>query len=407
MSDHLKAISKSKVGKCVAKFITGGEHALFVLGFAGTGKSQLLKFAEASSVGRCVKLAPTGIAAHHIGGVTFNSFCRVPPWSGFSNFDANRVNADIFGPTPISLALIDEISMVSVEALEYLNELLKVLNKRPDDIFGGAKVIMFGDEHQLLPVNSDAAYFSRIFDKEPCKILRMKVNYRQKDKKFAKALRIIARGKIRYREQVISFLNMRCLNKSFLDPEVITICATNEMVKRHNQVCYKSVVAKTGKIYPPVSTGKSQKGTSTPESLSLGPEARVIATRNDPKRRFFNGSLGTVKCCNDDHILVLFDGSANPVEVRRVSTQNYKQFPLSLGFAITIHKAQGQTYDAVAVDVGRGTFTQGQLYVALSRVKTIEGLHLITELKLKHVSANTEGVKRLRQIGKHYRKASL
>lgn len=391
-----KAFRENDSARKLERFIDqDDEYGLFCLGPGGSGKSELLKHIASYSNANPVILAPTGIAAEKIGGQTIHSFCQLKKGNNgkiskfcLKDFDKSRVKV-----SHVELILIDEISMVRINLIRYLDKFIRHLNGCPDKPFGGAKIIMFGDEYQLAPIKGKPAYCWKLFKKYPVKKIRLKAIYRQEDQKTQNALNIIRKGKSTHLKSVLKYINRCCYSPDY-EPgsDTITICSTNKIVRSYNQKSLQMLSSK-GEITYQCSDGKE---------LILRPGARVIATRNNPRAGYFNGSLGIVIRCVREGPVVRFDNGKTEVKVSNYYWSNAEEagsaIPLRLAFAITIHKAQGQTFDKVLLDLNGALFAKGQLYVALSRVKSFSKLKITRKLRTEDVLPNDEYVRVLRRL---------
>ena len=407
----------------VLSIIEGSNDNLFLTGRAGAGKSTLLAYLKSITSKRIAILAPTGVAALNVGGQTIHSFCRFKPditpekvekLSGVSFATVNMYkNLDVI--------VIDEISMVRADLLDCLDRFMRLNGRDPETPFGGAQMVFVGDLYQLPPVVSGdeeeifaghykTPYFfsSRVFSGMEMKFVELKSYYRHSDPKFIDLLNSIRDGAAS--EGDLELINTRYDASSVLPSAsllYITLTATNSTADNINNIHLGEIRA-TRYSYRAAITGKFRKGAyPADEVLYLKEGAQVMMLNNDSKKRWVNGSLGRVlsieKGIEEGAITVqLEDGSRVQVsphtwETSKLSYDNvgkklvstgtgsFTQYPLMLAWAVTIHKSQGKTFDHVVIDIGEGTFAHGQLYVALSRCTSLEGIVLKKRLQMRHI----------------------
>jgi hypothetical protein len=383
-----------------------GRKIIFVTGGAGTGKSAFIRELRARYPKRnSVVLAPTGVAALNAGGQTIHSFCGLP-LRPFVPGDAavNEEMKDVLDA--LDLLIIDEISMVRADTLDGVDEFLRV-NRKSDLPFGGVQVVFVGDLFQLPPVVTpndrpilSQHYESFGFDAARClrglsfrPVVLDKV-YRQSDPAFAALLARIRDG--RDVSRAVAEINAQCAGRE-LQGQYLTLTPRRDAAARENE---QRLAALPGQpmVFEAERSGSFKRAADerlpAPAQLLLKRNAQVMFVRNDAERRWVNGTLGTVTRLSSERVSVrLEDGSEHdvdpiewqdveyafdPKEKRIVSevAGTFTQLPLMLAWAVTIHKAQGLTLNRVLVDLDRGAFAEGHVYVALSRCRTIEGLAL-------------------------------
>ena len=386
--------------------------SVFITGRAGTGKSTFLKYLKENSKKKVVVLAPTGVAALNVGGQTIHSFFRFPP--GLSVKDAmkeayRRKNKGIF--FKVDLFVIDEISMVRSDLLDCIDVYLKAI-LRSNLAFGGKQMLFIGDMCQLPPVvNNTEQPFLRssykseyFFDSAVMKdfhytLVDFEKVYRQKDAGFIEVLNRVRDGT--FSEKDLSDLNSR-LWQGGDDDGTVHLTTTNAMAERINS---KKLAQLQGAQYNYKGHAEGKfKLDSLPadEILGLKKGAQVMFLVNDNAKRWVNGTIGTVTGLSDEGVRVKVGDAEVNVGPHDWSLYNYKfdehkgeilqelvglftQFALRLAWAITIHKSQGKTFDNVIIDVGRGAFAHGQLYVALSRCRTLEGIRIKTPIRKEDI----------------------
>lgn len=393
----------------------------FITGKAGTGKTTLIKYFREQTEKKIVVLAPTGVSAINIGGQTIHSFFKfginVTP---VSIKKATKAQADLY--RKIDTIIIDEISMVRADLLDCVDLALRINGKDKNKPFGGVQLIVVGDLFQLPPVvtNYEADMFtsyykspyffdSKVFSQANFQILELNKIYRQDDKKFIDILEGVRTGNLK--DSHLDLLNTRhdatlleSLDSSILD-DYIFLVTTNAMADAINTGKLSEIqTAKT--IFKGKKAGQFDKNFPTNEDLVLKEGAKVMLLNNDTEGRWVNGDVGIVTRIDDrkeeiyvrlenDNIEYLipkytwemirfsYDKDFDSIDSDVIGS--FTQFPIRLAWAITIHKGQGKTYNNVIVDFGRGTFTHGQAYVALSRCRSLEGMILKTPLIRRHI----------------------
>ena len=318
-----------------------------------------------------------------------------PGGTGKKNFNPTKFKKSPNKNRPIELVLIDEISMIRIRWLRYLDKVLRYLNGKPKTIFGGAKLIMFGDEYQLPPVKGKPAYCSTLLKKNGVRIIRLSKNYRQVETATQNALRYIRKGKkgkqVKKLKDAMKHFNSSCVDPNYDDEDSVIICNRKRQVDIRNAKRFNKLSKEGGRKY------RTRKGDPLP--LRVG--ARVIATANNMSDRYYNGSMGVVTACEPDGPLVKFDNLPEPILVKNPfwekNSRPGKAIPLKLAFAITTHKAQGQTFDKVILDLSDRPFAKGQLYVALSRVRSLAGLKMTRKIRLSDINPNNTHIQELRQ----------
>jgi ATP-dependent DNA helicase PIF1 len=393
--------------------VSANRPILFVTGGAGTGKSTFIReLRERFPDRQSVVLAPTGVAALNAGGQTIHSFCHLP-LRPFLPGDAREAEEPELIKA-LDMVIIDEISMVRADILDGVDAFLR-LNRKSQEPFGGVQMVLVGDLFQLPPVVTPADRESitsryatpQFFSAHVLSGLKffpveLEIVYRQRDASFAEMLARIRDGE--GAGDAVRHLNEHCVGRRLSGQHLILV-PTRKAAATEND-------ARLAELPGPERTYSARReGTfetapddrlPAPARLALRKNAQVMFVRNDPERRWVNGTLGTVREMQDKSVRVrLDDGSTFDVE--RIEWQDvryalneekrvveevagtYEQFPLMPAWAVTIHKAQGLTLAKVLVDLDRGAFAQGQVYVALSRCQTLEGLSLRRPVRLAEV----------------------
>ena len=409
--------------------------SIYLTGKAGTGKTTFMHNLKLKSPKRMIVLAPTGVAAINAGGVTIHSFFQLPfcphiPNLLYQDENGNYAQTNKFGNQQqrtashyygkdkikiirsVDLIVIDEISMVRADILDAVDEILKRY-RRNDKPFGGIQMLFIGDIKQLAPVAKeeewsllekyyDSPYFfsSLAFKKARFLTIELKEIFRQEDKKFIDLL-----NKIRNKQldnESIELLNQR-YNPAFSngnDEGYITLTTHNYQAKSINDQKLSEIDQPEQTFYAEIKGDFPEYSYPTDEELTLKVGAQVMFVKNDPspEKRYFNGKIGVIediyenkiyiRCKDDDEAIPLqqlewtnvkyaIDTETNEIFEDILGT--FKQYPLKLAWAITIHKSQGLTFEKLAVDAQQA-FAHGQVYVALSRCKTLEGLVLISKI---------------------------
>jgi ATP-dependent DNA helicase PIF1 len=391
-------------------------ETFFLTGRAGTGKSTLLNYFRKNTKKKYVVLAPTGLAALQVGGTTIHSFFGFPlrtlvkadpgirPWSKGHPKMRLIKNVDAL--------IIDEVSMVRADILDGIDQSLR-LNLGVDIPFGGKQLIFIGDVFQLPPVTTaedlsslkeDEYYDPYFFSAEAflqCKprIIELKKIYRQQDEDFIYLLNRIRMGIAD--EGDLEVLNERYSIGKTQEEFAITLSTINSIADLVN-IQKLAEISSLSHFFEGKEEGSfDERHYPAPKALQLKRGAQVMMIKNDLKGRWVNGSIGKVEDVSDDEIIVRFsNGQLHRVEKvvweNKVYTWDrashtidftvmgtYTQYPIRLAWAITIHKSQGLTFDKVIIELGKGAFAHGQLYVALSRCKTLEGITLRSKVNLK------------------------
>lgn len=396
-----------------------GENIL-VLGKAGTGKSTFLKWARQQLESKKpVVLAPTGMAALQVGGQTIHSFFGFKPklMTGHPDDWHKPRNPKLFAQ--LQLLIIDEVSMVRADVFQAIHAFLTRYGPHKGQPFGGVQLLLVGDICQLPPVvtTSERSLFEEryatpfFFSAEAYAYghfgaMSFSHIFRQKDALFIEILNAVRHGQL-------SPSQMATLNARASVPEpkdAVLLAARNRTVETINSAELERLSGMP-QTYAAVTKGKME-GTSltTPHELILKPGARVLFTRNDTQGRWVNGSLGTIMRCGSGWVEVRLTNGPQSGEVHRVEpvtweslkyslgedelpmaevSGSFTQLPLTHAWALTIHKAQGQTLASCIIDLSDGgTFTEGQLYVALSRATHLEGLFLRHPIERKHLKVH-------------------
>lgn len=396
----------------VARFIVEKtDMSLFLTGKAGTGKTTFLREVVRYTKKKCIVLAPTGIAAVNAGAMTIHSFFQFglgPFVQGViepkSDFRINKSKLELI--RHLQLLIIDEVSMVRADLMDHIDVELRRI-RRNSKPFGGVQLLMIGDLQQLPPIAHGGEdellrqYYKTLYFFSSSALKSMKYScielknvYRQTDRHFIDILNHARNCTLT--SQDISDLNARYVPGFSPKPEdgYIRLMTHNRQVDYVNETELEKLDSKPYAFVGAVTGTFPEESYPTADSLTLKKGAQVMFIKNDPERRFINGTLGEVKSIDKNSIAVRLAESGTVIDVEPMEWQNiryqfdeeskeisskqigrFKQYPLKAAWAITVHKSQGLTFDKAIIDV-HAAFSPGQAYVALSRCRTLDGLVL-------------------------------
>jgi len=388
------------------------EHSgknIFISGRAGTGKSTLLNLFRSTSRKRMAVVAPTGVAALNVKGQTIHSFFRFAPRllapSDIKKVKNNRLYKNL------EVLIVDEISMVRADMFENMDIFLRI-NRGIDVPFGGVRVIVFGDLFQLPPVVasdferkylaeryktpyffSSRAYKSIMYEME---IIELNTVYRQSERHFINILDQIRSKSIDWED--LEDLNQRVIPDEDIQHGSITLTTRNDTALQINKDRLNELETEAISYHATVRGMFDQRVYPTAATLFLKEGAQVMTLKNDPQRKYVNGSIGHIVDIDIDKLVLeivdekediqrielekevwemikyKWDETKKSVEADVIGS--FEQYPLKLAWAMTIHKSQGKTFEKVYIDMAGGAFEFGQTYVALSRCKTLYGVQL-------------------------------
>lgn len=410
------------------EYVRNTNKNIFLTGKAGTGKTTFLHQIKNESVKRMVVVAPTGVAAINAGGMTIHSFFQLPfgPYLPGAAQDPARqrrfTREKIRLIQSLDLLVIDEISMVRADVLDGIDEVLRRYKDRYKP-FGGVQLLMIGDLHQLPPVVKDeewnllrehyqTAYFfgSQALQKSAAIPIELKHIYRQSDNTFIQLLNKVRDNKID--AAVLDLLNSRYV-ADFHPPEedaYITLTAHNASAQAINNEKLAAIAAPLQSFKATIQGDFPAYAYPADEILECKGGAQVMFVKNDASRdkRYYNGKIGKITRIHDGTIYVLCPNEESAISVSPVEWNNIKyslneqskevteetlgtfiQYPLKLAWAITIHKSQGLTFERAIIDA-QAAFAHGQVYVALSRCKSFEGI--VLRSKIAYSSVKTDPV---------------
>lgn len=394
------------------------KDCVFLTGKAGTGKSTLLRYFCENTQKNVVVLAPTGIAAINVRGQTIHSFFGFPPHPIGRDDIKKRRNAHLY--QKVDTIVIDEISMVRADMLDAIDYFLRLHAKHRHLPFGGIQMIFVGDLFQLPPIVSSEAeknwfqflyptpyFFSanclKMFDLQ---VIELNKVYRQADLQFLSLLDRIRTKNLD--EYDLEYLN-QAYKANFIPPETdyyITLATNNSIAQNLNDHKLDLIREKPYRFTAETEGSFDLKNAPNDPILTLKEGAQVMFVKNDPKYRWVNGTIGKIQYVDDEILSVKISGTKYHTvhEVEKVTSEivrytwnetaqkidkeiigKFTQFPIKLAWAITIHKSQGKTFDKVVIDIGKGTFAPGQLYVALSRCTSFEGIVLKQKIQHKDI----------------------
>ncbi len=409
-------------------------RSLFLTGKAGTGKSTLLRYIASSTKKKSIVLAPTGIAAINAGGCTLHSFFKIPfhpllPTD--SQYNARNIRNTLKYNSEkrkliqeIELVIIDEISMVRADIIDFVDKVLRIYSRNMREPFGGKQLLLVGDIYQLEPVVKEEdrqllqpfypnSYFfnAHVFRQMQLVSIELTKVYRQSNRDFIRILDNIRTSRVTERDLIN--LNSRVGRQIEQEGLTITLSTRRDVVDHINEEKLKTLPHPSN-IYRGVITGEfPETSLPTPVELELKLGAQILFIRNDKEHRWVNGTLGTIIGFSDDeaqtiyvhtdddkdveverevwsNVKYTFNETEKKIEEQEIGT--YTQFPLRLAWAITVHKSQGLTFRQVKIDFTGGVFAAGQTYVALSRCTSLEGISLQEPIRRSDVFVRPEVV---------------
>ncbi len=430
----------------VFEFIEYTNQSIFLTGKAGTGKTTLLKRIKTNSSKKMVVVAPTGVAAMNAKGTTINSFFQLPSTSFFpgdislqnlqsgissikttvADMSYTRDKLKLFNE--LELLVIDEVSMVRCDVLDMIDALLRSVRKN-NSPFGGLQLLLIGDLYQLPPVTKredwgflrhvyPSPYFfdSFVIRQNPVLQIELTTVFRQTEETFIKILNDIRNNQIN--DEELDLLNQR-YDPTFKDHDEINpiiITSHNAEATLINKEKLDEIDGEIFTINAEISGEFREFGLQAEQQLSLKVGAQVMFIKNDTgeNRKFYNGKIGKIKSMKDGNIYVSFPNEEDLL-LEKSSWQSFEyrlndddviaqqqvgefsQYPIKLAWAVTIHKSQGLTFDHAIIDAGK-SFIAGQVYVALSRVRTLNGLVLKSKINKDSLRSNHEVIEYMKPL---------
>ena len=420
-------MEKDAIFELAERYVTCTGKSVFLTGKAGTGKTTFLKHITRTTSKRFVVLAPTGVAAINAGGSTIHSFFQLPlcPYlpdvkeliteyqtlERYRSLRKERVNII----RTLDLLIIDEISMVRADLIDAVDMTLRRY-RRNDKPFGGVQLLMIGDAQQLSPVvkENERPYMSQVYpspyffhakalQKMDYVTIELQKVYRQKDREFLDILNAVRENRIT--SEILKKLNAR-VHAYDEEDEPIRLTSHNAKADSVNLMKLDELPGEPYSFEAETEGEFPENSYPADFVLTLKVGAQVMFIRNDPEGEYYNGKIGKVESIDSRGLIQVTDEDSGLINVTPVEWENiqyvldeesgeivpsvlgkFRQFPLRVAWAITIHKSQGLTFDRVTIDAG-AAFAFGQVYVALSRCRTLEGISLDTPISYSAICSD-------------------
>ncbi len=409
--------------RCALEIMEDTDRNIFITGRAGTGKSTLLEYFRNTTKKKVVVLAPTGVAALNVKGQTIHSFFRFKPGiipDRVKKLRSSNANRSVYHK--MDAIIIDEVSMVRADLLDCIDRFLRLNGPEADKPFGGIQMAFIGDLYQLPPVVTggektffqslyETPYFygAQVFDSFDMEFVELEKIYRQHDEQFITMLNGIRNNSVT--EEDLKLLNERYQPEFEPPPDDFYICltTTNRLAEEINSKRLAELKSRLYTFTGSIEGDFGQEYLATKIDLQCKVGAQVMMLNNDTEGRWVNGSIGKItditQNIKGEAIIIAKLADGDEVEITPFTWKIFRffveagglqsevigtftQYPLMLAWAVTIHKGQGKTFDRVIIDIGRGTFAHGQMYVALSRCTTLGGIVLKKPALKKHIWTN-------------------
>lgn len=423
--DNLELDESNVEFNFAADLVRNTNKLIYLTGKAGSGKTTFLKYIRQVTDKKTIVLAPTGVAALNAGGQTIHSFFKIAPSvylpddfrlrtranpededrsTIFDNFRYKKGHKNLI--TGMELLIIDEISMVRCDLLDVVDKLLRVFRENEDEPFGGVQVLLIGDAFQLPPIaqndhwtllkdyyQTPFFFSSQVLQQNRPYYIELKKIYRQHDLEFINLLNNI-------RINQVSQADIDLLNSRFIPSEIKNDNLNHVIIATHNRIVDETNQRKLGELQTELKSYKAEVSDDFPESmmptdkiLNLKEGSQIMFIRNDTDKKYFNGKIARIKKLEKNKIIVEQEDGKD-IEVKQFVWQNikyswnaqerkidetlageFRQFPIKLAWSVTVHKCQGLTFENVIADISN-SFSPGQVYVALSRCTSLDGLLL-------------------------------
>jgi DNA-binding NarL/FixJ family response regulator len=433
-----------------ARFVNQTNRHIFLTGKAGTGKTTFLKYIRDNSFKKMAVVAPTGVAAINAGGVTMHSFFQLPfgafiptahqgwnnsgnintPHSLFKNLRLSSDKRELI--QELELLIIDEVSMLRADILDEVDLILRHFRKQPLRPFGGVQILYIGDLFQLPPVvgndewatlkdyyKSPFFFDAQVMQQAPPLYLELKKIYRQHEQDFISLLNNIRNNKATAKDLEVLNSHYQPDYEATNDESYITLTTHNAKADSINQQKLTRLEGKLHEFEAEITGDFNERALPADDLLQLKTGAQVMFIKNDKGeiRRYFNGKIAIISKMEEGSIFVRFPGEEGEMELEKETWKNiryqynrekdiieeeelgtFTQYPIRLAWAITIHKSQGLTFEKAVIDAG-ASFAPGQVYVALSRLTSIQGLILYSRI-LPHCVNTDERVVKFTRLEK-------
>ena len=423
-------------------------NSLFLTGKAGTGKSTFLKYIASTTKKKHIILAPTGIAAINAGGTTLHSFFKLPFHPLLPNdqqYSVRHIRQTLKYNgekskliREVELIIIDEISMVRADMIDFIDKILRIYNRNMKEAFGGKQMLFVGDVYQLEPVlkaedrkllqnfyPSNYFFDAKVFQQFPLVSIELSKVYRQTDPTFISILDRIRTNNTS--ESDLSLLNQHVQEtdqeNDTNDKMSITLSTRRDTVDWINAQELDKLPDETGTFNGNITGEFPESSLPTSMELSLKVGAQIMFIKNDSEKQWVNGTIGVIIGIDEDGgLLYIHTEDGESLQVQREMWENIRyhfneqeqkieeeligtfvQFPIKLAWAITVHKSQGLTFKNVVIDFSGGVFAGGQAYVALSRCTRLEGITLREPIKRKDIFVKSE----VANFAKHFNNESI